>query len=105
MSNFLYEVQQHNRLKQKGLLKRFSLDCEGMQATLESIRAEKNNKYYELDKKSKEYERWFLKYTPGKKRLDKIQKSSTRKKGRNNKKTKTRKNQSLQNVFDLYRNI
>jgi hypothetical protein len=111
MSNFLYEVQQHNRLKQKGLLKRFSLECEGMQSTLESIRAEKNNKYYELDKKSKEYQRWFLKYTPGRKKIEKMQKSYSRKnistrKNRSNRKNRyTRKQHSVQNVFDLYRNI
>lgn len=103
MSNFLYEVQQHNRLKQKGLLKRFSLDCEGTQPTLESIRSEKNKKFYELDKKSKEYERWFLKYTPGKQRLDRQKKNKITKRNKTYNR-KTRKN-SIQNVFDLYRNI
>lgn len=103
MSNFLYEVQQHNRLHQKGLLKRFSLECEGTQSTLESIRSEKNDKYYELNKKSREYERWFLKYTPGKNKIDKFK--HTRKRRRHIKHNKSIKKETIQNVFDLYHNI
>ena len=65
-SQYLFKVQQKNRLKQKGLLRRFSISCYGTQATLESMRQEKTNKYEELKnkKKSNEYEEWFLKYTP-----------------------------------------
>jgi hypothetical protein len=66
MSQYLFKVQQKNRLKQKVLLRRFSISCYGTQATLESMRQEKTNKYEELKnkKKSNEYEEWFLKYTP-----------------------------------------
>ena len=103
MSNFLYEVQQLNRLKQKGLLKRFSLECHGKQSTLESIRSEKNDKYYELDKKSKEFEKWFLKYIPSKRNKKNL---FTKKiKLTKNKHTRKYKTSSVQNVFDLYRNI
>jgi hypothetical protein len=64
MSNFLFEVQQKNRLKQSGLLKRFSLKCYGQQETLDTIRAEKTKMYAKLKKGSKEYDEWFLKYNP-----------------------------------------
>ena len=66
MSKFLFDVQQKNRLSQKGLLARFSINCYGHQPTIEELRAEKANKYEELkDKKdSKEFEEWFLNYYP-----------------------------------------
>ena len=67
MSNFLYKVQERNRLQQKGVLKRFSLNCYGYQHTLEDIRTEKMKMFENLKKQrnSKEYEEWFLKYRPG----------------------------------------
>ena len=67
MSKFLFEVQQKNRLVQKGLLKRFSIDCLGHQETIEEMRAEKAAKYRELkgSRDTKEYEEWFLSYKPG----------------------------------------
>jgi hypothetical protein len=67
MANFLYNIQIQNRLNQRGLLKRFSMDCYGKQLTLEDIRAEKARKYKEFKENGvdkKEYEMWFLKYTP-----------------------------------------
>lgn len=66
MSQFLFDVQQHNRLKQTGLLRRFSINCYGKQPTLESMRFEKTKKYEELKGKrdSREYEEWFLRYIP-----------------------------------------
>jgi hypothetical protein len=66
MAKYLFEVQEKNRLAQKGLLKRFSLNCMGHQETIEEMRAEKAAKYTELkDKKdSSEYEEWFLRYRP-----------------------------------------
>jgi hypothetical protein len=66
MSQFLFDVQQHNRLKQTGLLRRFSINCYGKQPTLESMRFEKTQKYEELKNKrnSREYEEWFLRYIP-----------------------------------------
>ena len=68
MANFLFDIEQHNRLEQRGLLKRFSIDCYGKQLTLEDIRTEKANKYKELKNRrdSNEYEMWFLKYVPDK---------------------------------------
>jgi hypothetical protein len=66
MVNYLFDVEQENRLAQKGLLKRFSIDCYGKQLTLDDLRSEKAEKYKELanDQNSKEYEMWFLKYSP-----------------------------------------
>ena len=48
MSNFLYKVQERNRLQQKGVLKRFSIDCYGYQETIEDMRSEKMKMYEEL---------------------------------------------------------
>ena len=67
MSQFLFEIQEHNKLSQKGLLKRFVTDCDGHESTREESRQQIDNKYNELkkDKSSKEYEKYFLKYYPG----------------------------------------
>ena len=67
MSQFLFEIQEHNKLSQKGLLKRFVTDCQGHEETREEIRQHLNSKYNELrkDKTSNEYQKYFLKYYPG----------------------------------------
>jgi hypothetical protein len=71
MSNYLFDVQEKNRLAQKGLLKRFSINCMGHQETVEEMRAEKANKYNELqNKKGEEYEEWFLRYRPSDTNVD-----------------------------------
>lgn len=41
---FLFQIEEHNRLEQRGILKRFSINCYGKQPTLEDIRSEKNGK-------------------------------------------------------------
>ena len=68
MSKFLFDVQQKNRLSQKGLLKRFSITCYGHQESVEEMKAKKAKKYRELSapgkKNSPEYEEWFLNYKP-----------------------------------------
>ena len=64
MSKYLFEVQQKNRLEQKGLLKRFSINCYGHQETIEEMRAHKSDKYKELKGNKKEFEKWFLNYKP-----------------------------------------
>lgn len=99
MSQYLFMVQSKNRLKQKGLLKRFSINCYGKQETMEDIRANKALKFQELKNKknSKEYEEYFLRYTPGSKEIkeketkgkkSKTKKSKTKKKTKSNNKTK-----------------
>ena len=66
MSKYLFEVENHNKLAQKGVLKRFSINCIGHQETVNEIRAEKTEKFIELKNKqnSPEYEEWFLRYRP-----------------------------------------
>lgn len=66
MTEYLFKVQERNRLSQKGLLRRFSVSCYGEQPTKESILAEKAEKFKELKSKegTEEYEAWFLKYVP-----------------------------------------
>lgn len=67
MANFLFRVQQENRLAQNGILRRFTTMCVGKQHTLEDIRAEKTAEFKRLrgNKSDPEYEQWFLKYAPG----------------------------------------
>ena len=66
MSKYLFDVEQKNRLAQKGVLRRFSLKCSGMQETMETILAEKTKKFEELKFKhdTREYKLWFLRYNP-----------------------------------------
>jgi hypothetical protein len=79
LSTMLFTVQQRNRLKQSGLLKRFSTTCYGNQPTMSDIRDEKSKMRSELDPKSKEYEEWFLNYTPNKTKKTKTKKTKTKK--------------------------
>ena len=91
MSKFLFDVQQKNRLEQKGLLRRFSITCYGHQESVEEIRAHKAEKYKELKQKGnkEEFQEWFLNYKP-----DEFKK----KKGENNENTnKTNKNNTTKN--------
>lgn len=66
MAQFLFDVEEKNRLEQKGLLKRFSINCYGKQPTIESIRAEKAEKFKELanTRDSREWNELFFKYNP-----------------------------------------
>lgn len=107
MAQYLFDVQQKNRLEQKGLLRRFSINCYGEQHTLEEMREEKAQKYKELKNKrnSKEFESWFLRYVPFEDQMEKEDnklktenknlKKQTKKhkpKRENKKKRKSRKN-------------
>ena len=100
MAKFLYEVQEKNRLNQKGVLKRFSINCYGRQETIEDMRAEKTVMFNKLksDRSSKEYEEWFLKYRPGgdaKPEPSTASHSTKKKKSKKSSKTK-RKNKASQ---------
>jgi hypothetical protein len=66
MANYLFELQQKNRLSQKGLLKRFNIICYGHQKTIEEIRSDKAQKFRDLkhDRQGKEFQEWFLSYRP-----------------------------------------
>jgi hypothetical protein len=93
MAKYLFDVQEKNRLAQKGLLRRFSINCMGHQETVEEMRADKAEKYNELkDKKnSEEYEEWFLRYRPTEEGKEGKKGPYKKTKRIKNKKRKTRK--------------
>ena len=93
MSKYLFDVEQKNRLSQKGLLKRFSLKCKGKQKTMETILSEKTKKFDELkDKKNtREYDMWFLRYNIDVIKSKEMSKSKSKTKTKRNNKTTTRK--------------
>jgi len=95
MCEYLFKTQKRNKLKQKGLLKRFSIDCYGEQLTIEKMRAEKTEMFHKLknDRKSDKFEWWFLRYIPHqiaerkkliRKKTKKIKPKKTRKKTKKN---------------------
>jgi hypothetical protein len=106
MSNFLFDVQQKNRLEQKGLLKRFSITCYGHQESLEEIRAHKAEKYKELKQNPNkdEYNEWFLNYKPGGELKNGSElKNDSDKMDSNNKKKKKKKKKTQKNKpFIIY---
>ena len=98
MAQQLFIILQKNRLRQKGLLKRFTIDCYGNQPTIEDLRSLKAQKYEELktNMKSDEYTRWFLKYTP-----KDGSKSKTGKKSKQTKKSKKNKSKMLTKTVSI----
>jgi len=88
ISEYMFKVQQKNRLKQKGVLKRFGEKCLGVQSTLESMRAKKNNLAKKLTRGSKEWEFHFLRYIP--KELDKKNMKNMKKTRKHKKRRKRR---------------
>ena len=101
MSKFLFEVQQKNRLQQKGLLRRFSIICYGHQESVEEMRSQKAAKYKELkqSKNKKELDEWFLNYKPDDKKGDKKTNKNTNKKSKTTKKIK---NTTKKSFLDIY---
>ena len=112
MAQYLFTVQQKNRLEQKGLLKRFSINCYGKQDTLEEMRNTKALKYKELKGKrnSKEYESWFLRYIPFEDNLDKeekklekqVKKLTKHKTTKHKKKKTTKKKKTRKNIIEFF---
>jgi hypothetical protein len=90
MSKFLFDVQQKNRLSQKGLLKRFSITCYGHQPSVEEIKAEKAEKYkqFRQSKNKQLFDEWFFSYKPDDIKSVKEEKKADKKK---KKRTKTNK--------------
>jgi hypothetical protein len=80
LAKYLYEVENHNRLEQKNILKRFTSKCIGKQSGLTDIRAEKAEMFKKLANKkgTKEYDEWFLKYVPA--QLNKTEQEALKKK-------------------------
>ena len=100
MSKFLFDVQQKNRLSQKGLLKRFSITCYGHQETVEEIKAEKAKKYKEFKQSNnkKMFEEWFFNYKPDDIKIHKQTNETT------NKKKKTKSKSKKTGFFNPYNN-
>jgi len=109
MSKYLFDVEQKNRLAQRGVLRRFSLKCVGKQDTMETILAEKTIKFEELkfNRNSREYKEWFLRYNPEKETNTKTKtKTKTKRKTynkNNTKKVKRSPETSNGFVLDKYR--
>jgi len=103
MSKFLFDVQQKNRLSQKGLLKRFSITCYGHQESVEEMKAEKAKKYIELkqSKNKKEFEEWFLNYKPDELKLSKTNEKQTKTKDKKKNKSKRKKSENS-GFFNIY---
>jgi len=111
MSQFLFDVQQKNRLNQKGILKRFSLNCIGHQPTIEEMREEKAKMFKELSGKkgTKQYDEWFLRYKPAEQKSETTNRNGNKKSRKNyignekgerrSKKNKTRKKNGLLSIF------
>ena len=98
MAQYLFYVQAKNRLEQKGLLKRFSINCYGNnRETLDTIRSIKAEKFKELKNKkgSKEYDEYFLRYTPGEKSNNKTRNNTS--KSKNSNKTRNNSNKTSNN--------
>jgi hypothetical protein len=103
MAEYLFKVQQYNRLSQKGILKRFSINCYGKQETLTKIREEKSHMYETLKRGTKKWNYYFLKYDPSKKYnpLKKYKKKHTRKKKKIKSKKKNKTRRSLLNLIGI----
>ena len=100
MSKFLFDVQQKNRLAQKGLLKRFSITCYGHQDSLEEIKSKKALKYKELknSKNKKLFDEWFLSYKPD------IEEEKVESIPKNTKNTKTiKKNKKIRKTKKIWK--
>jgi Poly(A) polymerase catalytic subunit len=104
MAKFLFDVQQKNRLAQKGLLKRFSILCYGHQPSVEEMRAEKSKKFKELkDKKgTREYEEWFFNYRPDQEEKKSSITTKTSKPSKNSKSTKKKGKKTVKKVVNPY---
>ena len=100
MSKFLFDVQQKNRLQQKGLLKRFSITCYGHQESVEEMRAEKAEKYKDLKQKGnkEEFEEWFLNYKPDDVKNKKIDNNNNKKSNNKNSTNNNNNNKSNKKI-------
>ena len=91
MAQYLINVQSKNRLEQKGLLKRFNINCYGYEKSIVELRSDKAAKYEELRNKkgTKEYNKYFYKYVPSKKNKRSFINNHTHKLKRNKNKYKS----------------
>ena len=106
MAKFLFEIQIQTRLQQRGLLKRFAMNCYGKQETIEDMRAEKMKKYRELKEQGmnkEEQDRWFLKYTPGENQTSPVNKRKTQKKKQEKVSDKSPMPSKKKTIFEMLR--
>jgi len=106
MAKFLFDVQQKNRLEQKGLLRRFSITCYGHQESVSEMREHRNKVFSELKSKkgTKDYDEWFLNYKPAVKKGDVVpteKKAPTKgpAKSKNKKRKGTKKRKSFLGIY------
>lgn len=64
MAELLFKAMHENVFNQKGLLKRFPLNCYGKHETLRTARAHKWNIRKQLKRGTVAYNRWFFQYNP-----------------------------------------
>jgi hypothetical protein len=64
MADMLFKAMHENVYKQKGVLKRFPLNCYGKHETMRTARAHKWNIRKKLKRGTLAYNRWFFKYNP-----------------------------------------
>ena len=109
MAEYLFKVQQYNRLSQRGILKRFSINCYGKQETLIKIMEEKSKMYETLKRGTKKWNYYFLKYEPSRiskdkalKKKNKTVKKKRKKKKSKKKKTKKRNFMKFLNAFENF---
>lgn len=84
MCEYLFRVQQQNRLSQRGVLKRFSVDCYGNPITIQGLLETRHAKYLELksNRNSKAFKKWFLRYRPAEAKQRKNAKKTLKKKSK-----------------------
>jgi len=104
MAATLFKIQQKNRLAQKGLLKRYVLNCFGRNQSMEDIRAEKAHRYEHLRSRrhSKAFEQWFLQYRPQQRYTRKKQRLGTKKPNEGKEKEKEKGKPLLHRKSPLY---
>ena len=92
MAFYLLKLQQKNKFAQKGLLKRFTIECYGEEKTVQDTRSMKNEMFQKLkhNKKSREYKEHFLKYFP-KGKLQRKRARTRKRKMKGKKKADTKK--------------
>ncbi len=89
MAKYLFDIEKTHKLNNDGILNKLNADCIGEQLTLADIRAEKAEKHKELTRDTLEYEKWFLKYMPGRNKTT-HSKNYTRKNSKISEKSKTK---------------
>ena len=107
MAHYLFEIQTANKLSNKGIFKRFSIECYGKNTdSIDKIRLNRSKIFNttKKNKNSKLYQEYFLKYDPADavKNTNKSIKLSISNRGNKKKRTRTRtrtrKNNTIVNI-------